>query len=101
MSGCKHCGYLEAEEPRTCLTCGSVMIWAQAQFGGLWGGYRRNQAQQEGLWKWLCPNVEDDWHRGAEALLKWVNQCPDEKFKEFVHQSILDSINENTQTGTT
>ena len=30
MSDCKHCGHLEAEEPRTGPTCGSVMIWSES-----------------------------------------------------------------------
>ena len=30
MSDCKHCGHLEAEEPRTGPTCGSVMIWSKS-----------------------------------------------------------------------
>ena len=30
MSDCKHCGHLEAEEPRTGPTCGSVMIWPES-----------------------------------------------------------------------
>ena len=83
MSDCKHCGHLEAEEPRTCPTCGSVMIWAKAQFGGLWGGYRRQAALKQGLWDWRCSHGEQRWHQDAEQLVQWAEKCPDRNTANF------------------
>ena len=59
------------------------MIWAKAQFGGLWGGYRRQQALKQGLWNWRCSHAKEDWHKGAAALLKWAEKCPDRNTANF------------------
>jgi hypothetical protein len=31
---------------------------------------------------WQCPNAKEDWHKEREALLKWLEQCPDEQIKQ-------------------
>ena len=59
------------------------MIWAKAQFRGLWGGYRRQAALKQGLWDWRCSHVEQRWHQDAEQLLQWVEKCPDRNTANF------------------
>ena len=92
MNSCKHCGHLEQETPQDCSICDSVMIWAKAQFGGLWSGYQRKRAEQLGMWMWHCPNDNEDWHKERDALLKWLEQCPDEEIKQEV-SSQLEEVN--------
>jgi hypothetical protein len=59
------------------------MIWAKAQFGGLWGGYRRQAALKQGLWDWRCSHGEQRWHQDAEQLLQWAAKCPDRNTANF------------------
>ena len=83
MSECRYCGHLEQETPQVCPTCDSVMFWAQVQYRGLWSGYQKKRAERLGLWMWQCPNAKQDWHKDAEALLKWAEQCPDSNTANF------------------